>query len=40
MASVLSRGNASFAKWLTYVLTEIMRNIPERDYEKKDLLTN
>lgn len=29
MASVLSRGNASFAKWLTYVLTEIMRNIPE-----------
>lgn len=29
MASVLSQGNASFQKWLTYVLTEIMRNIPE-----------
>lgn len=29
MATVLSRGNVSFANWLTYVLTEIMRNIPE-----------
>lgn len=29
MANVLSRGNDSFKKWLTYVLTEIMRNIPE-----------
>jgi len=29
MANVLSRGNDSFKKWLKYVLTEVMRNIPE-----------
>lgn len=29
MANVLSRGNVSFANWSSYVLTEIMRNIPE-----------
>lgn len=29
MANVLSKGNESFKKWLKYVLTEIMRNIPE-----------
>ncbi|MDE6233885.1 MAG: hypothetical protein K2M60_11155 [Lachnospiraceae bacterium] len=29
MAAVLSQGDVSFKKWLTYVLTEIMRNIPE-----------
>lgn len=34
MASVLSRGNASFNKWLIYVLTEIMRNIPEHSHAK------
>lgn len=32
MASVLSQGNESFKKWLTYVLTEIMRNIPEHSH--------
>lgn len=35
MASVLSRGNDSFKKWLTYVLTEIMRNIPEHSQAKE-----
>lgn len=29
MANVLSQGNASYKKWLSYALTEIMRNIPE-----------
>ncbi|MBQ8799667.1 MAG: hypothetical protein IJZ55_08895 [Lachnospiraceae bacterium] len=29
MAIVLSRGNTSFANWLSYVLLEMMRNIPE-----------
>lgn len=29
MAKVLSKENLSFKKWLKYILTEIMRNIPE-----------
>lgn len=29
MANVLSKGNTSFKNWLKYILTEIMRNIPE-----------
>lgn len=29
MANVLSQGNISYRKWLSYALTEIMRNIPE-----------
>lgn len=29
MANVLSKGNDPFKKWLKYILTEIMRNIPE-----------
>jgi len=29
MATVLSKGNDSFKKWLKYILTELMRNIPE-----------
>lgn len=29
MANVLSQGNNTYKKWLSYALTEIMRNIPE-----------
>ena len=29
MADVLSQGNTSYKRWLSYALTEIMRNIPE-----------
>lgn len=29
MAKVLSRGQGEFEKWITYVLTEMIRNIPE-----------
>lgn len=29
MAGVLARGEASFKKWIAYVLTEMIRNIPE-----------
>lgn len=29
MSNVLSQGNESYKKWLSYALTEIMRNIPE-----------
>lgn len=32
MANVLSQGNASYKKWLSYALTEIMRNIPEHSH--------
>ena len=32
MAKVLARENLSFANWLAYVLTEMMRNIPEHSH--------
>lgn len=35
MANVLSQGNASYKKWLSYALTEIMRNIPEHSNAKE-----
>lgn len=35
MANVLSQGNASYKKWLSYALTEIMRNIPEHSDAKE-----
>lgn len=35
MANVLSQGNTSYKKWLSYALTEIMRNIPEHSNAKE-----
>lgn len=35
MANVLSQGNASYRKWLSYALTEMMRNIPEHSNAKE-----
>lgn len=35
MANVLSQGNISYKKWLSYALTEIMRNIPEHSNAKE-----
>ena len=35
MANVLSQGNSSYKKWLSYALTEIMRNIPEHSNAKE-----
>lgn len=32
MAKVLARENVSFANWLSYVLTEMMRNVPEHSH--------
>ncbi len=35
MANVLAQGNESYKKWISYALTEIMRNIPEHSRAKE-----
>ena len=35
MAKLLSQGNTSYKKWLSYAVTEIMRNIPEHSNAKE-----